>query len=153
LWLLKRNALCSIATVTPEGRAHINTAYFAYSNDLELYFLSHPGSRHCRNLEANRSVAITVFPSSQKWGQDDHGLQLFGIAARAKGRYAKQAGRLYAKRFRAYTSWKAGLEPGDLAREYRLYRIRVSELKLFDERNFGGAVFVSARVVRSSRKK
>lgn len=44
--ILESNVLCSIATVTPEGRAHINTAYFSYSDKLELYFLSHPGSLH-----------------------------------------------------------------------------------------------------------
>jgi hypothetical protein len=29
--LLEASTLCAIATVTPESRAHINTAYFAWS--------------------------------------------------------------------------------------------------------------------------
>ena len=150
--ILHRNVLCSIATVTPGGRAYVNTAYFAFSSDLDLYFLSHPDSHHCRNLAKNRSVAMTVFPSAQKWGEDDFGLQLFGTGARAAGRLAGTAEKLYAKRFRGYASWIAGLDPDDRAREYRFYRFRTSRLKLFDERNFGGAVFVSANVVRSSRR-
>lgn len=151
--ILRRNVLCSIATVTPDGRAYANTAYFAFSPDLDLYFLSHPDSRHCRNLETNRSAAITVFPSGQKWGEDDHGLQLLGTASRAPRREAKKAERAYARRFRAYPGWVGGLEPGDRARDYRFFRFRTSRVKLFDERNFGGAVFVSAFVVRSSRRK
>ena len=151
--LLRENVLFSIATVTPGGRAYINTAYFAFSSELELFFLSHPDSHHCRNLETNPSIAVTVFPSRQTWGGDDRGLQLFGAGREATGRDARRAERVYAKRFRSYTAWKKGLGPRDRARQYRLYVVKVNRLKLFDEKNFGGAVFVSAFVVRSSRRK
>src|SRR5687768_6870779 len=67
LRVLTTNVLCSMATVTPDGRAHINTAYFSYSDKLELYFWSHPGSLHCRNLLRNPSMAMTVFSSAQEW--------------------------------------------------------------------------------------
>ena len=39
--LLAENVLCSMASISAEGRAHINTAYFCYSTELELYFISH----------------------------------------------------------------------------------------------------------------
>ena len=35
--ILKKNILCAIATVGPDGRVHVNTAYFACSTGLELY--------------------------------------------------------------------------------------------------------------------
>jgi hypothetical protein len=38
--VLEDNVLCSIATVTPEGTAHVNTAFFVYSNALELFSLA-----------------------------------------------------------------------------------------------------------------
>jgi uncharacterized protein YhbP (UPF0306 family) len=144
--------LVRIVAVTPAGRAYINTAYFAFSPAPDVYFLSHPDSHHCRNLEKNRSIATTVFPSEQKWGDDDRGLRLFGTGHAAIGRHARNAERACAKRFRSFTAWKNSLDRDDRARQYRLYLIRVSRLKLFDEKNFGGAVFVSARVVRSSRR-
>jgi len=34
--LLEASTLCAIATVTPAGQAHINTAYFAWTRDLQL---------------------------------------------------------------------------------------------------------------------
>ena len=45
--ILKENVLCSIATVIADNQSHINTAYFCYSDELELYFLQDPGSLHC----------------------------------------------------------------------------------------------------------
>ncbi len=30
--------------MTTDNRAHVNTAYFAYSDELEVYFLSHPNA-------------------------------------------------------------------------------------------------------------
>jgi len=72
--ILKANTLCSIATVTPDGRAHVNIAYFCYSDELELYFLSHPRSLHCRNLSMNPSMAAAIFSSSQQWAAADAGL-------------------------------------------------------------------------------
>ena len=33
--LLAENVLCSMASITTEGNAHINTAYFSYTPDLK----------------------------------------------------------------------------------------------------------------------
>ncbi len=38
--ILEDSPLCSMATMGPRGQPHINTAYFAYSPGLELFFLS-----------------------------------------------------------------------------------------------------------------
>ena len=147
--ILRNNVLCSIATVTRPGSAHINTAFFCYSNQLELYFLSHPSSWHCRNLAANSSMAMTVFRSSQKWGDPGQGLQLFGTCRQARGLQAKQAEQLYAKRFPAYASWRVNLSRNDVARDYRFYRFLTGRLKILDEKGFGDGVFVSASVKRA----
>jgi uncharacterized protein YhbP (UPF0306 family) len=145
---LGENVLCSIATVTAEGRAHINAAYFCYSSELELYFLSHPASLHCRNLSANPSAGVTVFSSSQTWGGPDRGLQLFGTCCRAKGAPAAKAERLYGERFPEYARWRANLNEDDAAREYHFYRLLTARLKALDEETFGEAVFISADVRR-----
>jgi uncharacterized protein YhbP (UPF0306 family) len=146
--ILKKNALCAIATVAPNGRAHVNTAYFAYSQALELYFLSHPNSRHCRNLQAHSSMAIAVFDSRQTWGALDRGLQLFGTCREARGVTARAAERIYARRFKPFASWKAELDAENAEWDYRFYRFVTRRVKVFDEREFGGAVFVTADVAR-----
>lgn len=130
--LLEASTLCAISTVGPRGRAHVNTAYFAWAPDLRIIWLSDPGARHSRNLRSNGSAAIAVYDSGQTWGKSDRGIQLFGDA-RAGGPDAEE---IYAQRFSAY-------EP---RQSYRFYELVPTRVKLFDERELGAATFVTARV-------
>jgi uncharacterized protein YhbP (UPF0306 family) len=140
--LLDASTLCAIATVSRRGRAHVNTAYFAWSNELDLIWLSEPSATHSRNLRANTSVAIAVYDSSQTWGEPDRGIQLFGSAREALGATARDAERTYAERFPAYDDAEFGA--------YRFYRFRARRMKLFDEHALGPGVFVVARVGRGA---
>ena len=81
---------------------------------------------------------MAVFDSHQTWGRSDRGVQLFGTAGELRGRAAERAAGVYARRFRSY----------DLAeqRDYRCYELRARRVKLFDERELGRGVFVSARI-------
>jgi uncharacterized protein YhbP (UPF0306 family) len=140
--LLDASTLCAIATVSPGGRAHINTAYFAWGPAFEIVWLSAPDARHSRNVRANGSAAVAVFRSTQTWGGSDRGIQLFGRARELRGRAALDAERLYAKRFRAYD--------GDMP-AFRFYRLLTKRMKLFDERVLGGGTFVTVSVQRGGR--
>ena len=156
--ILRENVLCSMSTVAPGNRAHINTAYFCYTPELVLYFLSDPDSRHGRNLERSPSLAMTIFKSAQEWGGQDRGLQLFGTCRRTLGRGANEAERVYAARFSPYARWMKGMSPAErrqaaLLRSYAFYRFLPSRIKILDEREFGGAIFVTARVMRRPRAK
>ncbi|TMC74720.1 MAG: pyridoxamine 5'-phosphate oxidase family protein [Chloroflexi bacterium] len=142
--LLDASRLCAIATVSPGGRAHINTAYFAWGPGFEIVWLSAPDARHSQNVRANGSAAVAVFRSTQTWGGSDRGIQLFGRARELRGRAALDAERLYAKRFRAYE--------GDLP-AFRFYRLLTRRMKLFDERVLGGGTFVTVSVQRGGRLK
>ena len=144
--ILRKNKLCAIATLGSGGRVHINTAYFSYTSELELYFLSHPTSRHCQNIKAHPQMAIAVFDSTQTWGGQDRGLQLFGSCTATRGTEVRKAERAYARRFKPYARWKAELTPDDLASDYRLFRFVTRRIKVFAEHEFGGAMFVTANV-------
>ena len=135
--LLQASTLCAISTVSPGARAHVNTAYFAWTPDLLIVWFSEPRARHSRNLRANASAAIAVFDSSQSWGKPDRGIQLFG-SARTGGGDAEEA---YAKRFPEYEGFEA----------YRPYELVPRQVKLFDERALGAATFVTARVARDGK--
>jgi len=87
--LLEASTLCAIATVSPGGRAHVNTAYFAWGPDFDVVWLSAPEARHSRNVRANPSAAVAVFRSTQRWGGSDRGIQLFGRARELRGRGAR----------------------------------------------------------------
>ena len=132
--LLDASALCAIATASPRGRAHVNTAYFAWSPKFRLVWLSDPRATHSRNLRANPSVAIAVYASDQSWGKPDRGIQLLGSGREA----GPEAEEVYAGRFADYRS-------SDFT-AYRLYELAPRRLKLFDERELGAATFVTARV-------
>src|SRR5574341_214539 len=144
--LLAENLLWSMASVTTDGRAHINTAYFSYSPKLELYFFSHPKALHCQNILNNPSMAIAIFSSSQTWGSSDCGLQLFGTCKQATRQETSKADKLYAERFAEYRAWKAGLASDLPGQDYRFYRFATAELKVFDEKELGSGVFVLAKV-------
>ena len=135
--LLDESKLCAIATVSSGGRAHINTAYFAWGTRYEIVWLSAPDATHSRNVRATGSAAIAVFRSMQTWGGSDRGIQVFGRARELRGPLSLEAERLYAKRFRAYE--------GDLP-AFRFYRLATRRMKLFDERVLGGGTFVTVSV-------
>lgn len=151
LRILRSCVLCSISTVAPPGRAHVNTAYFAFSPRMEVVFLSDPGSLHARNLARNPSAAIAVFDSRQTWGKPDRGIQMFGRCAQAEGPRALDAERLYGGRFPEYRRILRGATLEDRAsasqlRTYRFYRFVPSTVKVLDEKVFGGGVFVIASI-------
>lgn len=140
--LLDESKLCAVATVSRGGRAHVNTAYFAWGPAFDIVWWSSPEARHSRNIRANPSTAVAVFRSTQRWGGSDHGVQLFGSARELSGRAAREAERLYAARFTRYAG-------GNDA--YRFYRLRTRRMKLFDEHAFGGATFVTVAVGSDGR--
>ena len=135
--LLEASTLCAISTVSPGGRAHVNTAYFAWAPDLRVVWLSEPRAQHSRNLRRNLSAAVAVFDSTQTWGHSDRGIQLFG-SARAGGDDSEE---VYGKRFPEYEGFTA----------YRVYELVPSRVKLFDEQGLGAATFVTARVARDGK--
>jgi uncharacterized protein YhbP (UPF0306 family) len=136
--LLDAAPLCAIATVDRRGRAHINTAYFAWNRAFELVWLSEPTAKHSKNLATNETVAIAVYASNQTWGGPDRGIQLFGRAAAAAGAAADEARQLYTARFPRFAEVDLGA--------YRLYIFRADRLKLFDEEALGGGIFVTAGI-------
>ena len=151
--ILRENTLCSMSTVNRLNRAHINTAYFCYSPDIELYFLSDLTSVHSRNTSRNSSMAMAIFRSSQNWGAPDRGLQLFGTCAEVRGDEAVRAERLYGGRFPLYSKWLSGASKDEkrlasILRSYRFHRFLPERVKVLDEAEFGGGVFVTARVRR-----
>jgi uncharacterized protein YhbP (UPF0306 family) len=137
--LLDASTLCAIATVSPGGSAHVNTAYFAWTPEFELVWMSEPRARHSRNIRANGSVAIAVFDSTQAWGRPDRGIQLHGSAREA----TDESDSAYAERFPDF-------RPGELG-AYRFYRFRPRRLKLFDEQELGPGRFVTARIAAGGR--
>lgn len=89
----------TLATVGPDGAPQAAAVFYAAGDDLSLYFLSSPRSRHSENLLAEPRVAATVHADGQAW-QAIQGLQIEGRAFPVAGvRETAQAARVYAGRF------------------------------------------------------
>ena len=146
--ILRRTVLCSISTVSSAGRAHVNTAYFAVSSDLELYFLSDPLSQHARNIRRNPSAAVAVFDSHQTWGKADRGAQLFGRCTQAEEGVAVKAADVYACRFPRFSRWSDRLAADAPARKWKFFEFVPSVVKVLDEVTFRQLGFVRASVIR-----
>ncbi len=98
-------------------------------------------------------MAMAVFRSTQTWGGSDRGLQLFGTCHRAFGPLARRAAGIYGKRFPRYSrivESTSGPEKraADQLRSYTFHRFVPRTVKILDERQFGGAVFVVVSVPR-----
>jgi hypothetical protein len=139
--LLDASPLCAIASTSPDGRPHINTAYFAWSRSLEIIWLSDPDAWHSRNVRAGADVAIAVHDSRQTWGGSDRGIQLFGPAEELDE--VGRAAALYARRFDGFIQAELG--------GYHFYQCTTRTVKLFAEGDLGAGTFVTARVVDDGR--
>jgi uncharacterized protein YhbP (UPF0306 family) len=136
--LLDASRLCAISTVSPRATAHVNTVYFAWNQDFDVFWLSDPAATHSRNIRARRSTAIAVFDSRQVWGEPDRGIQLLGTARQLRANENAHAQSLYAARFPGYATHDHGA--------YRFYQFRTDRLKVFDETVFGAGVFITATI-------
>jgi len=150
--ILASNPLCSMATLGEKEAVHINTAFFCFSDDLDLYFLSDPGSAHCQNIRRSPRMAIAVFDSHQVWGSPHQGLQLFGSCVSAKGKAEALARELYTRRFPLFAKFADRPSVADRAGSsfllLRFYAFVPTAVKILDEEEFGDEVFVTAEVVR-----
>jgi len=149
--ILKKTQLWSMATVGQQNETHINTAYFCYSETLDLYFVSDPSTKHIQNITSSPRVAVCIFDSHQPWDSYHRGLQLFGRCWSASTAESKKAVSIHSDRFPAYGEYIKGLSREEReSTRYRFYVFRPDRIKICDEKAFGEEVFVVADVVRSS---
>ncbi len=145
--ILEMNKLMSMATVDDKQKAHINTAYFAYNNQLHLYLITDPSSQHSKNVENNDSVALTIFNSHQEFWTELQGLQLFGRCMKTPILQVPNAFGCFLKRFPVFKEFVNN--PKDMLKksaEVRFYTIEVARIKLFDEPNFGEENYINLTV-------
>ena len=134
-------AAMTLATCA-ESRPWASDVYFV-ADGWKLVFFSSPGSRHCRNLEANPACAATIHPVVASW-RDIHGLQLEGRVEPVKGLIAM--GRAAAVYCAQFPFAKALLEaPGESAAKMARVRPHAfipQSVRLTDNRQGFGTRFV-----------
>jgi uncharacterized protein YhbP (UPF0306 family) len=145
--ILESTELLSLATVNGSS-AWINTAFYCYNDSLDLFFLSEPTTQHSKNLEANPSVAATIFESQQPWGPGKlRGLQIFGDCRCAVDQDLVEGTHLYMTRFPPVQQWIKS--PDDFDKgiiNSRIYVLHPTRAKLFDESTFGTEIFINLSI-------
>lgn len=146
--VLRTNILLSMATVDRRRSAHVNTAYFCYTDALDIYFVSAANSRHAQNVLKMPRVGSVVFDSRQRWNADHSGLQLFGRCREATPAEALGALRAYTARFPASRPYLSSVRTEQNRATFRFYLFRPTRLKLLDEGIFGEETFIAAKILR-----
>lgn len=89
----------TVATVGPWGEPQAAAVFYAADEQLNLFYLSSPTSRHSQNLMHHARVAATVHADGQAW-QEIRGLQIEGTVQQVEGPLMlAQAARTYAARY------------------------------------------------------
>ncbi|MFI9329937.1 pyridoxamine 5'-phosphate oxidase family protein [Kitasatospora sp. NPDC052868] len=147
--LLAEAMVLTLATAGHEHGPHANLAFFAYDDDLVLYFVSERSTRHSHHLAEEARAAATVFLPPPVFGEQLRGVQLTGGAGEAWGLQAEAALAAYQARYPSFAQdeevRRQFLTGGGAA---ALYRFQVEELTAVDEPNFGRRNYLRAAVLR-----
>jgi uncharacterized protein YhbP (UPF0306 family) len=147
--ILAESMVLTLATAGPERGPHANLAFFAYDDDLVLYFVSERSTRHSVHLAEEARVAASVFVPPPVFGEQLRGVQLTGSAFEAWGRQAEAALAAYQGRYPAFAQDRAVREQFLAgAGPAVLYRFQVEELTAVDELHFGRRNYLRAVVAR-----
>lgn len=78
--MLLAHGVATLATIGSDG-PWASAVFYASGPGLDLYFVTDPGTRHGRNLAADRRASAAIHAEAAGWS-DIRGLQLEGTAAR-----------------------------------------------------------------------
>jgi len=110
------------------------TVYFVFDDDLNLYWISKPETRHSEEIHNHEKVAAAI-PIKHTPGKSGVGIQLEGDATLVKdGSEIKRAIALYTKRYKTGKKWHDDFIAGK--NKHGLYRIKPRLFVLFDEETF-----------------
>lgn len=93
---LHETRVMSLGTMDEKG-PWVADVLFAHDDDLNIYWLSVPGTRHSEAIRENGKAAASITVSTQS-GEDDFGLQVEGMAEKIEGDILEIARRFRRKR-------------------------------------------------------
>lgn len=116
----------AVATTSPTGSPRVADVYFVSDTDLNLYFYSDPASRHSRNIQRDRRVAVAARIESMDWHKI-RGVQIEGIAEVMDDPEAhNRAWQLMCQKFPFYESFT------DAVANLKMYRITPKRIRWID---------------------
>ncbi len=131
LEFLRAHQVLTLAVVEATGAPHAAALFYAVDEQLGLYVLSDPATRHGRAMLAGGLVAGTVQADDQHWRRIQ-GVQFHGRCRRLAGVERRDGWRIYCKKFPFLRA--AGLVLRRELKKMELWRIEPDWMRLIDNR-------------------
>lgn len=131
---LKEHHVVTLATAV--GGQPWAAALFYASQDLTIYFLSDPESRHCANIQQNPVVSAAIHQNYLDW-REIRGLQLEGVVEEVPTREVPVAMEVYLSRFpfvRELATPEGLFRVAGRVMSAKVFRLLPSRLLLLDNR-------------------
>ena len=129
---LRKHEVVTIAVTEPDGTAHAAALFYAVDDELNLYVLSEPTSRHGRAMARTGPVAGTIQRDRQEW-QEIRGAQFRGRCRRLKGAARERGWDIFADRF-PFVRNPAVAGLAQALGKMALWRIEPAWMRLIDNR-------------------
>lgn len=107
------------------------SAVFYVNDELTLYFLSAPTTRHCRNLESDARAAATVQEDYSEWSAIK-GVQMAGRVFRLNSSDAARAAELYGRKFPFAARGRASTAIAAALAKIAWYKLELDSLYFID---------------------
>jgi uncharacterized protein YhbP (UPF0306 family) len=128
--VLEQSHLMSLGT-TDTGGVWVTDVIFVFDDDLNIYWMSDPESRHSMAIGKTGNAAGTI-TATTKSGEPNFGIQFTGTAEMIAGARHDLAIKHYTKRGKPDPAETEDVLDGDA-----WYVLKPTKLRLIDETNFG----------------
>lgn len=137
---LSERRVLTLATAA-DGEPWNCTLAFAPDDDLDLYFLSDPSTRHCREIATDPRVAVALHDADTVGDRSRaRGLQAVGTATRLHGASTLAGLVAFARRFEtSFSRLRDAVHVGDAG----VYRVELEQVWLLDRERLGGRLTLS----------
>jgi nitroimidazol reductase NimA-like FMN-containing flavoprotein (pyridoxamine 5'-phosphate oxidase superfamily) len=130
--IVDANLYMVLGTADADGRPWAVPVYFAHSGYREFLWVSEPGARHSRNLEANDAVSIVIFDSTVPINTGN-GVYMSAVAEELGEAQREEALEIYSRRTLSHGGREWTVEDVLAPAHLRLYRATATEQYVLDE--------------------
>ena len=67
--IIEGNQYVVLSTADKKGDPWISIVAYTYDKNWNIYFVSIPSSRHCKNIKERKNIAFSIYDSHQNWGE------------------------------------------------------------------------------------
>jgi uncharacterized protein YhbP (UPF0306 family) len=129
---LKKTRMMQVATCV-NNQPWSCTVYFAFDENLNLYWISKPNTRHSKEIAKNPKVAGVIVYDQQPPQKSIKGLSFEGIAEVLNGSDEEKASKYYIKQLKRENTLLQDIRSGK--NPHKFYRITPHKFVLFDSSN------------------